>query len=533
MLRRGRTSGGTPKLISRSGPSGGTGYTYDAFGNLRTVLLPDSTQIGYIADPQGRRVQKSINGSPTRQWLYDGDLNIAAELDGNGSLVSHFVYASRGNVPDLVIQGGVVHRLVVDQLGSLRLVVRISDGVVVQRMDYDEHGVVTNDIVDPSFVRVPFGFAGGHYDPHTNLVRFGARDYDASIGRWTAKDPALFAGGQSNLYAYSHSDPVNYLDVDGRHPIVAALIAGGFVFFATNDRDAYMAAGFAFAGPIFGKVAGAALGRILSAIGRKGAVVSGSGLSRACGARAKIAPTPKLCFAGGTLVETRDGLRPIEEVEVGTLVWARDEVSGEEGWQPVTKAFVTHSKDVLRLGLSGAGDEQVLHVTPEHPLWSLSRQDWVVAGELRLGETVESRRGPLAVVSLQSSSQLVTVYNFTVREAHSYFVGEAGVWAHNTPDKWRLLADLKYSSYDALGAIEQRKAQAYVDRFQQRYLAGVGEKMQNIRNLNNLGNGVWEIKEKKSGVRVYLDSKGNVLAYSNKNNQAKTIKRLMALMRRC
>ena len=34
-----------------------------------------------------------------------------------------------------------------------------------------------------------FGFAGGIYDPDTELVRFGARDYDPRVGRWTTKDP--------------------------------------------------------------------------------------------------------------------------------------------------------------------------------------------------------------------------------------------------------------------------------------------------------------------------------------------------------
>jgi len=29
----------------------------------------------------------------------------------------------------------------------------------------------------------PFGFAGGLYDRDTNLVRFGARDYDPETGR--------------------------------------------------------------------------------------------------------------------------------------------------------------------------------------------------------------------------------------------------------------------------------------------------------------------------------------------------------------
>jgi RHS repeat-associated protein len=49
------------------------------------------------------------------------------------------------------------------------------------------------------------------WDPATGLVRFGARDYDAVPGRWTAKDPiGTVAGG--NLYAYGEWDPVNSFD---------------------------------------------------------------------------------------------------------------------------------------------------------------------------------------------------------------------------------------------------------------------------------------------------------------------------------
>jgi RHS repeat-associated protein len=61
----------------------------------------------------------------------------------------------------------------------------------------------------------PFGFAGGLYDRDTGLVRFGARDYDPETGRWTAKDPILFEGGDANLYGYVQNDPVNWRDPPG------------------------------------------------------------------------------------------------------------------------------------------------------------------------------------------------------------------------------------------------------------------------------------------------------------------------------
>ena len=46
---------------------------------------------------------------------------------------------------------------------------------------------------------IPFGFAGGLYDEDTGLIRFGARDYDPSVGRWTAKDPILFGRAGESL----------------------------------------------------------------------------------------------------------------------------------------------------------------------------------------------------------------------------------------------------------------------------------------------------------------------------------------------
>lgn len=46
-------------------------------------------------------------------------------------------------------------------------------------------------------------------------MRFGARDYDPQTGRWTAKNPIGFAGVDTNLFAYSFSDPINVIDTDG------------------------------------------------------------------------------------------------------------------------------------------------------------------------------------------------------------------------------------------------------------------------------------------------------------------------------
>jgi RHS repeat-associated protein len=77
------------------------------------------------------------------------------------------------------------------------------------------------DDATETFTEAPAGACGsyvvdgGFFDPLTGLTRFGFRDYDASTGRWTTKDPILFAGRQTNLYVYVGNDPVNKEDPFG------------------------------------------------------------------------------------------------------------------------------------------------------------------------------------------------------------------------------------------------------------------------------------------------------------------------------
>jgi RHS repeat-associated protein len=92
------------------------------------------------------------------------------------------------------------------------------------------------------------------YDSETGLVRFGARDYDASIGRWLSKDPILLDGGW-NLYGYVGNDPVNYVDPSGRFAVAGAIvgaISGGVGAYMTSGGDGQAA--------IIGAAVGGALG---------------------------------------------------------------------------------------------------------------------------------------------------------------------------------------------------------------------------------------------------------------------------------
>jgi RHS repeat-associated protein len=218
-------------------------FGYDLIGNLRSYgngASSGNEGVSYTIDGANRRIGKSQNVSgtvtPVQQFIYRDARHIAAELDGGtpAGLVSAFSYGLREEVPDLMLRSGPsglhgVYRIITDQLGSVRLVVNVATGVVVERIDYDEYGqpnvvydALGSSTAFPYVLFQPLGFAGGMYDEVTGLVRFGARDYDASVGRWTSKDPIRFGGGW-NLYAYGLVDPVNVVDRSGMDPAVARL----------------------------------------------------------------------------------------------------------------------------------------------------------------------------------------------------------------------------------------------------------------------------------------------------------------------
>ncbi len=223
------------ELQSKTDSGQTTIYNYDVLGNLLGVTLPSGVQIEYLVDGLNRRVGKKVNGSLTQGFLYQDDLNPVAELDGSGNIAARFIYANRINVPDHMIKGGVTYRIIADQLGSPRLVVNAVTGEIAQRLDYDEFGNVILD-TNPGFQ--PFGFAGGIYDADTGLVRFGARDYDAEVGRWTAKDPIRFESDGTNLYEYARNDPINFIDLRGQAAGVILGIGLG-IGFAIFLYDAY------------------------------------------------------------------------------------------------------------------------------------------------------------------------------------------------------------------------------------------------------------------------------------------------------
>ena len=189
-----------------------------------TTISPDSqitvyedaeqqkeTQITYHLNALNQRVAKEVDGIITEKYLWADLTTLLAVYDGDNNLVQRFNYTDQ-RMPISMTQDNETYYLHYDQVGTLKAVTDKNQNII-KEITYDTFGNILQD-TNREF-KVPFGFAGGLHDRDTNLVHFGYREYDPLTGKWTAKDPIDFSGGDSNLYGYVLGDPVGFIDPEG------------------------------------------------------------------------------------------------------------------------------------------------------------------------------------------------------------------------------------------------------------------------------------------------------------------------------
>lgn len=139
------------------------------------------------------------------------------------------------------------------------------------------------------------------------------------------------------------------------------------------------------------------------------------------------------CFVAGTLIETKNGLKPIEEFNGDELVWSRNDLTLEYGYKPVIAKKITHNQPIFEVVVQNAlGERETLKTTEEHPFW-VKNIGWQKASILSEGMTLLDRsNNELTVISQKLLAKLDTVYNIEVKDYHTYHVGNLGVWVHNS-----------------------------------------------------------------------------------------------------
>ncbi|HEY1137594.1 MAG TPA: polymorphic toxin-type HINT domain-containing protein [Xanthomonadaceae bacterium] len=136
-------------------------------------------------------------------------------------------------------------------------------------------------------------------------------------------------------------------------------------------------------------------------------------------------------FDQDTLVQTDRGLVRIIDLKVGDKVLARNELTGEESYQEVQATHVNWHATTLTVEVAKGDAYEAIITTDEHPFFVFGK-GFIPAAELQAGDMLllaNSQRAVVVSARVNEAGQLA--YNLTVANAHTYFVGQSGVWVHN------------------------------------------------------------------------------------------------------
>ncbi|QIH76154.1 hypothetical protein GTN31_07245 [Macrococcoides canis] len=135
----------------------------------------------------------------------------------------------------------------------------------------------------------------------------------------------------------------------------------------------------------------------------------------------------KNCFVAGTLVKTKQGLKPIEVIQVGDEVLSRCMETGYVSYKSVTDTFSKQADVITTITLING---EIIQSTPQH-LYFTTNRGFIVAEQLTEGDKLLGDHNILSISSVETTEKTAQVYNFEVADNHTYFVGQASVLVHN------------------------------------------------------------------------------------------------------
>ena len=144
---------------------------------------------------------------------------------------------------------------------------------------------------------------------------------------------------------------------------------------------------------------------------------------------------------------TPSGLVDIETIDIGDLVMAWREDGTGYGAYPVSALIRPPSRVIWQLTLIDAqGNIETFETTDDHP-WHVSegpvneghdgaagnQGNFLRTDELAAGMEISTQDGDgVSVIEVIKTTERAPTYNLTVADAHTFFVGNDGIWVHNT-----------------------------------------------------------------------------------------------------
>ncbi len=201
------------------------------------------------------------------------------------------------------------------------------------------------------------------------------------------------------------------------------------------------------------------------------------------------------CFTGDTLVYTRQGYRPIKEIQKGDEVYSRNEKTGETALKEVEEVFRTTAHTIYHIWTDG---KEAFKTTAYHPVY-VQEQGWVTAINLREGDTIKTMDGVVHITKVKKTrhEEAVPVYNFHVKDWVSYFVGNIKCYIHNLNGIRHIEDKNKVSNATDLLVIEK----------------GTKEWHEAAKNIANGGNTSYRTRTATDAKELLNEARGNMNRY--------------------
>ncbi|HJD75495.1 MAG TPA: RHS repeat-associated core domain-containing protein, partial [Bacteroides reticulotermitis] len=199
-------------------------YTYDKNGNMTKDLNKDITDIQYnylnspsqvtFKDGSTITYTYAVNGTKLRTVHKIGNTTTTTDYCGN-------VIYENGEQKLLLTEAGHVtlsdkkyHYYLQDHQGNNRVVVDQTG----QKEEVNHYYPFGGTFASAEKSIQPYKYNGKELDTKNGLnwYDYGARYYDAAIGRWNAVDPMAEKYYEWSPYTYCGNNPVNRIDPDGR-----------------------------------------------------------------------------------------------------------------------------------------------------------------------------------------------------------------------------------------------------------------------------------------------------------------------------
>ena len=212
----------------KNGSNQAVEYFYDANGNLTRDLNKKIQNIQYNYLNLPRRITFSVTNNAVTEYVYSaGGTKLSvihkSSMDNRMDYVGNMIYEN-GSLKRILVDGGYIeggqyYFYLQDHLGNNRVVAK-SDGTVVQTTHYYPYGM---SFAEGTFAdKQPYKYNGKELDRKNGLdwYDYGARMYDAALGRWHAVDPMSEKYYSWSPYNYCKNNPVLRIDLDGKDDYV-------------------------------------------------------------------------------------------------------------------------------------------------------------------------------------------------------------------------------------------------------------------------------------------------------------------------